>query len=118
MVTIWSSKEEMGWLHTFDVRNHDSMEDARADNIRVNGEKVVLFLKDGHTYHLIALQEGEHNWENKILESFTTILPNYLADVVFESSFHVVAGSDRSIGSKSSSWQLTTSLKISTLLLL
>ena len=101
VVTIWSSKEEMGWLHTFDVRNHDGMEDARADNIRVNGKKVVLLLRDreSHTSHLIALQEGEHHWENKILESFTTILAYwYLADVVFESPFLVCAGSDRSTG--------------------
>ena len=72
VVTVWSSKEEMGRLHSFDVRNHEGMD--WVVDIKVTGNKVVLLLKDGTnlTHQLVVLQEGEHNWENKILEPFST----------------------------------------------
>ena len=76
VVTIWSSKDEMGRLHSFDVRNNDGMEVGWVDDIKVAGNKVVLLLTytDGtrSTHQLVVLQEGEHNWENKILEPFST----------------------------------------------
>ena len=74
VVTIWSSKEEIGRLHSFDFRNHEGMERNRVVNIKVTRNKVVLLLTDGRssTNQLVVLQEGEHNWENKILEPFTT----------------------------------------------
>ena len=73
MVTVWSSKEEMRRLHSFDVNNLDGMEAGLVEDIKVTGNKVVLLLTDGtdSAHQLVVLQEGEHNWENKILEPFT-----------------------------------------------
>ena len=77
VVTIWSSKEEMGRLHSFDVRNIDGMEDGGMWNIKVTKKKVVLLLMDDthSTNWLVVLQESEHNWENKILEPF--VMPSW-----------------------------------------
>ena len=48
MVTIWSSKEEMGRLHSFDVLNHEGWEDSWVDveDIKATGNKVVLLVED------------------------------------------------------------------------
>ena len=43
VVTVWSSKEEMGRLHSFDVGNHEGFEDCWVYNIKVTGNKVVFF---------------------------------------------------------------------------
>ena len=72
MVTVWSSKEEMGRLHSFDFRNLDGMESGWVSDIKATGNKVVLLLRARSTNQLVVLQEGEHNWENKILEPFST----------------------------------------------
>ena len=79
VVTIWSSKEEMGRLHSFDACNHEGMEGGRVRNIKVTRNKVIILLKDNRTlstrhwfHQLVVLQEGEHNWENKFLETFST----------------------------------------------
>jgi len=75
VVTVWSSKEEMGRLHSLNVRSLDGMKFGFVGDIKVTGNKVVLLLMD-HTplliRQLVVLQEGEHNWENKILETFPT----------------------------------------------
>ena len=74
VVTVWSNKEEMGRLHSFDVRDHDGFEDCWVGDIKVTGNKVILFLDDGSsTKQLVVLHKGvtEHNWETKILEPFT-----------------------------------------------
>ena len=76
VVTIWSSKEEMGRVHSFDADNHDGLEDGWVGEVKVTGNKAVLLLVDdiGSIRQLVVLQEGEHNWENKILdlEPFST----------------------------------------------
>ena len=83
VVTVWSSKEEMGRLHSFDARNHKDMEGCYVENIKVTGNKIGLLLvgRDsrrlalrhrGSTHQLVVLQEGEQGWENKILKSFSS----------------------------------------------
>ena len=42
MVTIWSSKEEMRRLHSFDVRNHEGAQYGFVADIKVTGNKVVI----------------------------------------------------------------------------
>ena len=80
VVTIWSSKEEMGQLHSFDVRNHDGLEGGVVWNIIVSRNKVVLLLRDQwSTHQLVVIQEFGHNWENKILEPIFTPIWNKVA---------------------------------------
>ena len=97
VVTVWSSKEEMGRLHSFDVLNHEGWEDSWVDveDIKATGNKVVLLLRDVtlSTLQLVVLQEGEHNWENKILEPFTT--PKW-GDLAVDKDCWAVAGEDES----------------------
>ena len=95
VVTVWSSKEEMGRLHSFDVHNHDGLEDGWVGDIKVTGNKAVLLLRDdtSSTNQLVVLQEGEHNWENKILEPFSMPLWGKLAA---EGDWLAVAGGDES----------------------
>jgi len=95
MVTVWSSKEEMGRLHSFDVRNHDGVKDGLVENIKVTGNKVVLLLTDGTSsaHQLVVLQEGEHNWENKILEPFAMEIWGRLA---VDKEWWAVAGREES----------------------
>ena len=65
MVTIWSSKEAMGLLHSFDVRNHEGAQCGFVADIKViTGNKVVIMqpalARDpshpGLTYQLVVLQ--------------------------------------------------------------
>ena len=95
VVRVWTSKEEMGRLHSFDARNHEGMEDGWVVNIKATRDKVVLLLKDGRslTRQLVVLQEGEHNWENKILEPFTT--PKW-GNLAVDKDCWAVAGEDES----------------------
>ena len=78
VVTVWSSKDDMGYLHSFDARNHDGC----VGDVKVTENKVVLLLVEntGSTHQLVVPQEGEQNWENKILEPFSmpSILPTHL----------------------------------------
>ena len=78
VVRVWCSKEEMGQLHSFDARIHDDLENCRVQSVEATGNKVILLLEGtdskhpGSTYQLVVLQEGEQDWETKILETFTT----------------------------------------------
>ena len=62
-------------------------------DIKVTGNKAVLLLGDdtSSTNQLVVLQEGEQNWENKILEPFSmpSILPLHL---VVDTDWLAVAG--------------------------
>ena len=82
VATVWKSKDDMGYLHSFDARNHDGLEDGCVGDVKVTGNKVVLLLVEntGSTHQLVVPQEGEQNWENKILEPFSmpSILPTHL----------------------------------------
>ena len=95
VVRVWSSKEEMGRLHSFDVRNHEGNAMARRDlvrDIKVTGNKVVILLQDGPlwtTHKLVVLQEGEHN---KILDPFTT--PRWNIRLAVDGDWWAVAGGD------------------------
>jgi len=95
VVTVRSSKEEMGRLHSFDVRNLDGFDGCWVVDIKVTGNKVVLLLRNGRisTNQLVVIQEGEHNWENKILEPFAMKRWGKLA---VDKEWWAVAGEDES----------------------
>ena len=119
VVTIWSSKEEMGWLHSFDARNYDDMKKTFVENIKVTGNKVVLLLTRGKSLlnQLVVLQEGENNWEIKILEPFSITI---LGKLAVDKDWLAVAGygEDKAdqASSRSSCGRRTCSDKISSYL--
>ena len=70
VVTVWSSKKEMVRLHSFDLDDHDGMEDRVVENMKATGTEIILRVRARRgfpevPYQLVVLQEGEHNWENK-----------------------------------------------------
>ena len=46
VVTVWSSKGEMMRLHSFDLDDHDGLEDRVVDNIKATGNKIILLVRE------------------------------------------------------------------------
>ena len=95
VVTVWSSKKEMARLHSFDLDDHDGMEDRVVENIKATGTEIIALVRERRgfpevPYQLVVLQEGEHNWENKILESFT--LGGGWCNLAVDKDWRVVVG--------------------------
>ena len=70
VLTIWSSKEEMGRLHSFELGNDYSGNSPIKVAEQVN--KVVILLRGIGCEKLVVVQEGENNWETKTLGSSPT----------------------------------------------
>ena len=45
VVTVWSSKKEMVRLHSFDLDDHDGMEDRVVENIKATGTEIILLVR-------------------------------------------------------------------------
>ena len=88
--TIWSSKEEMGRLHSFQPDYNMSSSFKVTDQVN----KVVILLCGRGSEQLVVLQEGENNWETKTLESFPT--PGRLrGKLAVDKDFIAVVGNDQ-----------------------
>ena len=92
VLKIWSSKEEMGRLHSFEPENLCNINSSIKVADQVN--KVAILQRGRGCEQLVVLQEGENNWETKTLESFPTP-GRWRGQLAVEKDFVAVVGNDQ-----------------------
>jgi len=92
VLKIWSSKEEMGRLHSFELGNVYSLNSSI--KVAEQVKKVVILQRGIGCEQLVVLQEGENNWETKTLESFPTP-GRWRGTLAVDKDFIAVVGSDQ-----------------------
>ena len=75
---MWLLSGDTGWSESGAVRRRWASSTLLTHATTMTGSKVILLLEGtdskqpGSTYQLVVLQEGEQDWETKILETFTS----------------------------------------------